>query len=376
MKIGQLGAGNIGKTLARELKVGVIGLGVGLDGHVPALRAAGFTVAALGARRLDALKAAAAHADVKDFYTDVDALIARPDINAISIATPPPSHHELVMKALKAGKHVLVEKEFAMNAEQAREMTAAARQAGVTAMVAQAFRFSPSRAFVGSLIEQGYIGRLRQIVISFFWGQPDPAKPKPEEHWRANYATGGGMSGGQMATFFDAIPTWFGPVASIGGKVRVADPFIFTSSRPADADDSLSATFEMQGGALGTVLISAATPYGQGGRIELYGSDGMLSIQQPYIVSSPEDQVFGGRYADGPGTRSIPIPPQFEIELGEEKPAYPMLNSYWPLARAFRRGIETNSSPSPNFEESFHLQCITDALREASVSNRVITIGS
>lgn len=150
------------------LRVGVIGLGVGVDGHVPALRAAGFDVAALGARRPDALKAAAGRAKVNGLYTDVDALIARPDINAISIAAPPPSHHELVMKALKAGKHVLVEKEFAMNAEQAAPMTEAARKTGVTAMVAQAFCFSPSRAFVGSLIEQGYIGRLRQVVLSFF----------------------------------------------------------------------------------------------------------------------------------------------------------------------------------------------------------------
>jgi predicted dehydrogenase len=357
-----------------ELTVAVVGLGVGVDGHVPSLRAAGFKIAALGARRRNALEAAGKTVGIASLYTDFDALLSHPDLDAVIIATPPPSHCEFVLKALNAGKHVLVEKEFAMDSNEARQMTDAARRAGKTAMVAQAFRFSPSRAFVGWLIEQGYIGRVRQIVLSFFWGQPAPAKPKPEEHWRANYATGGGMSGGQMATFFEAITTWFGPVASIGGKVRVADPFIFASGHPADADDSLSATFEMQGGALGTVLISAATPYGQGGRIELYGSEGMLTIKQPYIVPSPEDDVFGGRYADGPGTRDIPIPRQFGIELSEGKPAYPMLNSYWPLARAFKMGIETGSSPSPNFEESYHLQRITDALRESSKTGRTVTL--
>jgi predicted dehydrogenase len=358
----------------QELTVAVVGLGVGLDGHVPSLRAAGFKIAALGARRRDALEAAGKSVGVASLYTDFDPLLSYPDLDAVSIATPPPSLCELVLKALNAGKHVLVEKEFAMDSNEARQMTDAARRAGKTAMLAQAFRFSPSRAFVGSLIEQGYIGRVRQIVLSFFRGQPDRTKPKPKEHWRANYATGGGMSGGQMATFFDAVTTWFGPVTSIGGKVRVADPFIFASGHPADADDSLSATFEMQGGALGTVLISAATPYGRGGRIELYGSDGMLTIKQPYIVPSPEDEVIGGRYADGLGTRGIPVSQQFEIELSEERPAYPMLNSYWPLARAFKMGIETDSSPSPNFEESYHLQRITDALRESSKTGTVVTL--
>lgn len=134
----------------RECGVAVVGLGVGLDGHVPSLRAAGFTVTALAARRLDALQAAGKSAGVSSLYTDFDELLSHPGLNAVCIATPPPSHHALVLKALAARKHVLVEKEFAMTAAEAKDMLEAAQKAGVTAMVAQAFRFSPSRAFVGS----------------------------------------------------------------------------------------------------------------------------------------------------------------------------------------------------------------------------------
>jgi len=356
-----------------ELTVAVVGLGVGLDGHVPSLRAAGFTIAALGARRLDALEAAGKSVGVSSLYTDLDALLSHPDLDAVSIATPPPSHHELVLKALNAGKHVLVEKEFAMNSTEAKEMTDAARKTGATAMVAQAFRFAPSRAYTGSLIESGYIGRPRQIAISFFWGPPKPTA-EPQQHWRTGYATGGGMSGGQMATFFDAVTDWFGPVASIGGKVRVAEPGLYQANgQPADADDTLSATFETHRGVFGSIIISAAAPFGSGSRIEICGSHGALIINQPYIVPSPEDTIVGGRYEDGPGVRSLAIPETFEAATHEAKPAYPMLNSYWPLARAFKKGIETGSSPSPNFEESYHLQCITDALRESSKTGRVVT---
>jgi hypothetical protein len=75
------------------------------------------------------------------------------------------------------------------------------------------------------------------------------------------------MSGGQMATFFDAVTNWFGRVASIGGKVRVAEPGLYQANgQPADADD-------------------------------------MLSINQPYIVPSSEDTLVGGRYEDRPASR-------------------------------------------------------------------------
>lgn len=357
----------------RPLTVAVIGLGVGVAGHVPSLRAAGFEVVALGARRSEALDVAGKSVGISSLYTDVDALLSVPGLDAVSIATPPDSHHQLVLKALSAGKHVMVEKEFAMNTTEAKEMVDLARKTGATAMVAQAFRFAPSRAYVSSLIASGYIGLPRQIMISFFWGPPEPAT-KPRQHWRSGYATGGGMSGGQMATFFDAVTNWFGPVSSITGKVRVAEHGLSQpNGQPADADDTLSATFETASGVLGTIVISAAAPFGSGSRIEIYGSKGALTIQQPHIVPSPEDSVAGGRYEDGPGVRSLSIPQEFLASMADATPAYPMLNSYWPLAAAFKRGIETGSSPSPNFEESYHLQCITDALRKSSESGHILT---
>lgn len=355
----------------QELKVAVIGLGVGLAGHLPALRAAGFTVAALGARRADLLESAGRNAGISALYTDFDALLNHPGLDAVAIASPPPTHHALVLKALNAGKHVLVEKAFAMTAAEGKEMLDAARKSGKTAMVAHAFRFAPSRAYVRSLIQGGFIGRPRQIAVSFFWAPPERSS-EPREHWRTSYVTGGGMSGGQLATFFDAVTDWLGPIASIGGKVRVAEPGrVQANGQPADADDTLSATFETEGGVLGTLIISAAAPFGQGSRIEIYGSEGAILIRQPYIVASAEDSIEGGRYADGPGVRQLAIPKKFLVGTRGASPAHSMLNSYWPLARAFREGIEQGTSPSPNFEESLHLQCITDALRESSQTGRV-----
>jgi predicted dehydrogenase len=361
--------------LVRKPTVAVVGLGVGLAAHVPALRSAGFEVVALGARRRDLLEAAGASSEVTALYTNFDELLKHPSLDAVSIATPPPSHHSLVLSAIAARKHILVEKEFAMSTAQAREMCDAARASGVTAMVAQAYRFAPSRAYVGSLIESGYIGNPRQIALSFFRGPPERPPSEPRQHWRTSYASGGGMSGGQMATFFDAVFNWFGPVASIGGRVRVAEPGRYQANGlPADADDMLSATFETKSGVLGSIVINVAAPFGTGGRIEIYGSEGTLTITQPFIVPSREDSIVGGRYEDGPGTRPLPIPGNFLASTNAATSTHSMFESYWPLARVFREGIEAGSSPSPNFDEAFHLQCISDALRESSEVEQVITI--
>jgi predicted dehydrogenase len=355
--------------------VAVVGLGVGLVAHVPALRSAGFEVVALGARRRDVLEAVGTASQIAAVYTNFDALLEHPSLDAVSIATPPPSHHSLVLDAIAAGKHVLVEKEFAMSTAQAREMCDAARASGVTAMVAHAHRFAPSRAYVKSLIESGYIGRPRQISLSFFRAPPENPSSEPRQHWRTSYASGGGMSGGQMATFFDAVFNWFGPIASIGGRVRVAEPGRYQANGlPADADDMLSATFETSSGVLGSIVINVAAPFGTGGRIEIYGSEGALTITQPFIVPSREDSIVGGRYEDGPGTRPLPVPSSFLASTNTATPSHSMFDAYWPLARVFREGIEAGSSPSPNFDEAFHLQRISDALRESSEGERVITI--
>jgi predicted dehydrogenase len=353
-------------------KIGIYGLGVGLHAHLPALRAAGFDVVALGARRTEPLAAAGAQTNIKALFTDFDAMLAYPDLDAVSIATPPPTHHRLVLKALHAGKHVLVEKAFAMSAWEADEMYEAAKAAGKTGMVTQAYRFAPSRAFVGSLLEGNFIGNLRQVSISYFWQTPKGIYNMPKAHWRWGYATGGGLSTGHAATLFDAVVTWLGPIKSIGGKVRMHERGLFQlDGQPSDADDTFSATFETVSGVLGSIVASGAAPLGPGGRIELYGDQGTITVQQPTIVPTANDRVAAARYADGGELKEMEIPLEFLL------PDYPVGATFGPffsVAQAFRFGIETGSSPSPNFADSCHLQRISDALQQSSRENRFIDI--
>src|SRR5580765_6817933 len=109
----------------------VFGTGFGCYTHVRALRGAGFDVRAVVGR--DAAKTAtrARLFDVPRGLTSVDDALALSDVDAVTIATPPDTHAELVRAALAAGKHVLCEKPFARDADEARSLLAAADTAGV-----------------------------------------------------------------------------------------------------------------------------------------------------------------------------------------------------------------------------------------------------
>ena len=148
---GILGPGGIAKAFATDLKL--------LDGH---------TVGAVGSRTLsNAQEFAATFGGTA--YGSYEELVSDPTIDAIYVATPHPTHKENVIKALTAGKPVLCEKPFAVNAKEAQEMVAAAQKNNVALMEAMWARFLPHYAQVRDIIASGVLGRI--ITVQADHGQ-------------------------------------------------------------------------------------------------------------------------------------------------------------------------------------------------------------
>jgi len=146
-------------------RIGIIGVGFGASVYVPAFRSEGWDVAAICSRSRDKAEKVAASAGIRDVHTDPQELIARADLDAIGIATPPASHHPLAIATMKGGKHVMCEKPFALNAAQAAEMRDAAQSSGRTAMVGHEFRHAPQRAYIRQLLGDGYVGRFQVCTM-------------------------------------------------------------------------------------------------------------------------------------------------------------------------------------------------------------------
>jgi predicted dehydrogenase len=94
---------------------------------------------------------------------DVKAVLNKPDIDAVVIATPVATHHELAVAALKAGKHILVEKPLATSIAQVDEIGTTARKKDRVAMVGHTFLFNAAVRYVKKLIDAGELGDIRYI---------------------------------------------------------------------------------------------------------------------------------------------------------------------------------------------------------------------
>jgi len=155
---GILGAGGIADTVAGDIALS--------DGNV---------VTAVAARDADRAAAFAAKHGFERSYGDYKALVADDGVDVVYIATTHPSHHELALMAIEAGKAVLIEKPLTLNAAEAREVFEAAERADVFAMEAMWMRTNPLIRTAQQLIVDGAIGEVRGLRAEFAIGLPfDP----------------------------------------------------------------------------------------------------------------------------------------------------------------------------------------------------------
>ncbi|MEN3311132.1 MAG: hypothetical protein V7645_461, partial [Actinomycetota bacterium] len=123
---GLIGTGGIAQTFAADLMFSDSG-----------------RAAAVGSRRMHSANRFADEFEIPNRHASYEALVADPEVDVVYVATPHPMHHANALLALHAGKPVLVEKAFTMNAAEAEELVAVARAEGLFLMEAMWTRFLP-----------------------------------------------------------------------------------------------------------------------------------------------------------------------------------------------------------------------------------------
>ncbi|GIO15926.1 dehydrogenase [Cohnella xylanilytica] len=149
-----------------RLRVGIIGLGSWGECHLEAYRALPFVeVAAVCDPRPERRRLAEEKYGVPSVYESAEELLKREDIGLVSVVTYEKEHLPPVLAALRAGKHVLVEKPVATDAAEAREMLETARKAGRFVAPGHLLRFDPKHAEARRLIGNGELGRVASIYM-------------------------------------------------------------------------------------------------------------------------------------------------------------------------------------------------------------------
>ncbi len=338
------------------IRIGVIGVGFGAKVQAPAFEAEGFEVVAVCSRRAERAREAAASLGIPHSYTDYRRMLEQPDLDAVSIVTPPNLHHDMAVAALDAGKHVLCEKPFAMDQAQAMAMLDKARSTRLTAMVAHEFRFAPARSYVKELLEQGYIGELQSASVTLFM-RGGPPGGRPGFDWRQQYSYGGGQLGGLGSHYIDCLRDWFGDIRSVSGQVFTPE----NGAHGADtSDDAFGLLMTFAQGGWASLAANFAAPLGSKVRMEIHGAEGALSLAHPGPNPPPDGTVFGAQHAADKELHELPVPERFQVEPDERDAR---LGAFRVLARRFRRGIEEGTSPAPDFEDAYRCQQVMDAVR-------------
>jgi len=344
----------------------VVGTGFGARVHVPALRAAGFDVVALVGRDRERTARRAERAGVARACASLSEALALPDVEAVTIAAPPYAHAPLAVEACRAGRHVICEKPFALDGDEAETMAMAAESAGVVALVGHEFRWAPDRALAARAIADGVIGEPRlATLVQYVPLVADPDARVPE--WWFDGPRGGGWLGASGSHIVDQVRTWFGEIASVSATLP-------TVARRTGAEDSFVARLTTASG-VEIVLQQTAASWttGVAGLTVVAGTDGTLEVNGEGVWVS-----------DRAGHRQLPVPADLALPAAaasddpRHRYTHLELGPYTRLCEALRARIDDEAAPSvvpvPTFADGLACMRVLDAIR-ASAGSRGARVG-
>jgi predicted dehydrogenase len=255
------------------IRWGVVGCGqIAVDKALPALAAAATAnLVALADHDAARLEHASRRCPGARAYGSVDDLLDDPQVQAVYIATPNHTHAGLAVRAAAAGKHVLVEKPMAMNADEGRQMVAAADRAGTTLMVAYMTLFNPLHDAARELIAGGAVG-----TPVFVRGRHSyliaPASDSDAAAWRLDDAKGGGPL--MDVALYPAIT-----IRELTGQRIASVSATATTTMQAGRTDSVVFTFLLDDGTPGVIEGSFTH---DASLVEIEGSRGRLVLRDHF----------------------------------------------------------------------------------------------
>src|SRR2546428_8979440 len=202
-----------------KLRVGVIGTGFGAEVQIPAFLAhPRVEMAAVPSGTPGRAGEVAGRYEIPQAFDDYREMVAKANLDLVSITSPPDTHHPAALAALARRRHVLCEKPMALNAAQAEEMLREADRQGVTHLIDHELRFNPNRRKIKRLIEERFIGAPRHALITVVGtGRADATSPRT---WRSDATAGGGILCAQGPHEIDLVRCVLAVVAAISGSTE------------------------------------------------------------------------------------------------------------------------------------------------------------
>lgn len=312
--------------------------------------------------------------------TDWRALVRRPDVDVVDIATPNNLHREIALEAVAAGKMVLCEKPLAMNVAEAEEMAETVARSGKPSMVFFNYRRVPAAALAKQLVDEGRLGRIFHYRAKYLqdWTMNPNLPQGGNTLWRLDgEAAGSGVTGDLLAHSIDLALWLVGPIAQVSAATET-----FVRERPLQdapdtvkpvtVDDACAFLARFENGALATF---EATRYATGRKnqntFEINGEKGTLAFD---LEDAHQIQYYN--HADDTLARGFRT-----IQVWDGK--HPYMQHWWVPGTMigyehtfthaisdFLTGLETGVKTVPDFADGLATQRVCDAVLASAADGR------
>jgi predicted dehydrogenase len=335
----------------------------------------GAKIVSIASRNRERAEAVAKEFGIEHVAADWQELVAHPDVDLVSVVTPPSTHMEITLAALAHRKAVLCEKPMAMNAGEARQMTEKANAAGVLALIDHELRFLNSRRVMRGMLESGAIGSVRHcnyVFRSDYRGVADRAWD-----WWSDAAMGGGALGAIGSHVIDSFRWMLSTEVSqtlgmLTTHIKQRTDKASGGLRAVTTDDEARLLFKFVDGphtqqATGTASISVLESGKYENRLEIYGTKGALMVEET------------GELWRSPLGSSVWRP----VQVDQDHMAQGMREGSWSrgftafsiaIVEAMRAG-KTTVKDAATFEDGYRVQLVLDAVRASNESGCWVTVG-
>jgi len=256
------------------LRIGILGAaGIAPAAVIrPAARRSDVEVVAVASRREDSARQFAERHGIRRFYADYSRMLGDSEVDLVYNALPPSEHAKWSIAALEAGKHVLCEKPFAMNAEEAARMTEAAQLSGCRLSEAFHDRYHPLSAELDGVKASGVLGEITELRADFSASIPfNPASLRHDPR------LGGGslMDLGRYPVHW--VRAFMGEEPSVVGATATLNPL--------GADLSVNADLQFPSGATAVVTSAMVEQPHLNSSLEVTGTEGHLHVNNMVFPS-------------------------------------------------------------------------------------------
>lgn len=337
----------------KRYRIGIVGAGFGVTGHLPALsNHPRFEVVAIASP--SSAQRVARESNILHAFRSCAEMLAGCELDAVTVASPPFAHRDDVLAALAARKHVIAEKPFAVRLADAQAMVDAERAAGTACGLSHEFRFVSQAAALKELVANGHLGPIRNLEVTLL--RPSlRAEGRRARGWWFERERGGGLAGAVLSHLIDQASWLAGqaPLRTLGFR-RTANPQRTDENGPftSTVDDGAFALIDYGEGlaarlcADATAAVEAYTCAIHGEKRSAVASGAEIGNLTLYVIDSEQTDEL----------ECMPSPYQAFTRINDNVPLL------MELYDEFAKKIEGKPNALPTFEEALRTQEVLAAI--------------